>query len=148
NFAALKECDPPLPPTAFNRLADNWRPLFAVAQIAGGDWPTRALAAFERLSRGSTFNLQPSTFNRQPSPSTINQQQSTLLAAFRHAFALAGTDRLTTKQLLSALNQSGVRLRSARDLARLLAPCGIQPTTVRSGNIRGKGYYLAGFPAQ
>src|SRR5439155_9520403 len=50
NFDALAACDPPLPPGAFNRLADNWRPLLAVAQIAGGDWPARALAAFTHLS--------------------------------------------------------------------------------------------------
>ena len=24
-----------------NRVADNWRPLFAIADVAGGDWPTR-----------------------------------------------------------------------------------------------------------
>jgi len=35
NFAALQACDPAMPPTAFNRLADNWRPLFAIARIAG-----------------------------------------------------------------------------------------------------------------
>jgi hypothetical protein len=39
-------CKPSLPSGAFNRLADNWRPLLAVAQVAGGDWPARALDAF------------------------------------------------------------------------------------------------------
>jgi hypothetical protein len=28
-----------------NRLGDNWRPLLAVAELAGGDWPTLALKA-------------------------------------------------------------------------------------------------------
>src|SRR5437667_909957 len=50
NFAALQACDPAMPPTAFNRLADNWRPLFAIAQIAGGDWPRRAREAFNHLT--------------------------------------------------------------------------------------------------
>jgi hypothetical protein len=36
NFAAIAACDPLLPPEAFNRLGDNWRPLFAIAQIIGG----------------------------------------------------------------------------------------------------------------
>ena len=40
NFDALKACKPVLPATAFNRLADNWRPLFAIAQLADGDWPS------------------------------------------------------------------------------------------------------------
>src|SRR5204863_91392 len=50
NFNALAACNPPLPPGAFNRLADNWRPLLAIAQIAGADWPARALNAFKCLS--------------------------------------------------------------------------------------------------
>jgi hypothetical protein len=39
NFAALQVCDSPLPANAFNRLADNWPPLFASGQIAGRAWP-------------------------------------------------------------------------------------------------------------
>src|SRR5262249_13380565 len=31
NFSRLETADPELPETAFNRLADNWRPLFAIA---------------------------------------------------------------------------------------------------------------------
>src|SRR6266581_3071825 len=50
NFAAIQACDPPMPKAAFNRLGDNWRPLFAIAQIAGGDWPARVLAAFTYLA--------------------------------------------------------------------------------------------------
>ncbi len=50
NFAALQACDPPMPPTAYNRVADNWRPLFAIAHIAGGDWPKLALEAYNHLT--------------------------------------------------------------------------------------------------
>ena len=35
----------------FNRLADNWRPLFALAEAAGGDWPKRARRAFDLLGK-------------------------------------------------------------------------------------------------
>lgn len=45
---AIKEiagCDPELPPKVRNRLADKWRPLFAIAEVAGGSWPDRARAA-------------------------------------------------------------------------------------------------------
>src|SRR5439155_5042262 len=44
NIAALENSDPTLPQCAYNRLADNWRPLFAITEIAGGDWPQRAAA--------------------------------------------------------------------------------------------------------
>jgi hypothetical protein len=34
-----------LPPTLANRIGDNWRPLLAIAELAGGDWPARAQKA-------------------------------------------------------------------------------------------------------
>ncbi|MGB5777022.1 MAG: DUF3631 domain-containing protein [Sedimenticolaceae bacterium] len=37
--------DPTLPPKVRNRLADKWRPLFAIAEVAGSHWPDRARAA-------------------------------------------------------------------------------------------------------
>lgn len=40
-----------LPPGVFNRLADNWRPLFKIATVAGGDWPKRCAFAFAQLTR-------------------------------------------------------------------------------------------------
>jgi putative DNA primase/helicase len=54
NCAKIEEIDPPLPESMFNRVADNWRPLFAIAQVAGGDWPGRCVAAYDKLI-GSEF---------------------------------------------------------------------------------------------
>ena len=54
HFAEIQACDPKLPDTAFNRLADNWRPLFAIAEVAGGDWPRLALEAFNHLTSHPT----------------------------------------------------------------------------------------------
>ena len=42
---ALGDADPVLPPGAFNRFADNWRPLVAIADAVGGRWPAAARAA-------------------------------------------------------------------------------------------------------
>jgi len=47
HFAAVK---PKLPPGVFNRLADNWRPLLAIAEVAGGDWPKRSADACAKLT--------------------------------------------------------------------------------------------------
>ena len=58
NFDRLQSCDPQLPETAFNRLADNWRPLFAIAEIAGGDWSQRAHAAFVGLTSSADLDAQ------------------------------------------------------------------------------------------
>jgi Protein of unknown function (DUF3631) len=45
HMTALAIAEPELPPGAFNRFADNWRPLAAVADLAGGRWPALARAA-------------------------------------------------------------------------------------------------------
>src|SRR5262249_56183375 len=38
----LIDADPPVPDTLHDRAADNWRPLLAIADLAGGDWPALA----------------------------------------------------------------------------------------------------------
>src|SRR5439155_2789463 len=92
NFPALAACNPPLPPGAFNRLADNWRPLFAIAQVAGGDWPQRALAAFTHL------NPQHGPRNELRTPQSI-----ALLSGVRFSFIQAGATRMFSKQLVASL---------------------------------------------
>ena len=42
NAAALAAWEGELHEDLFNRIADNWLPLFAVAELAGGDWRKRA----------------------------------------------------------------------------------------------------------
>jgi putative DNA primase/helicase len=49
NFSELKACDPVMPDFLHNRAADNWRPLFAIAEVAGGPWPKRVKRAAKAL---------------------------------------------------------------------------------------------------
>jgi hypothetical protein len=44
----VSEADPAMPDGVINRLADNWRPLLAIADMANGRWPKRARAAARR----------------------------------------------------------------------------------------------------
>jgi len=56
NFDFLKNADPVVPGALENRAADNWRPLLAIADAAGGQWPTLARQIAENLTvtnRGS-----------------------------------------------------------------------------------------------
>ena len=39
----LRDAEPDMP--VEDRAADTWEPLFAIADLAGGDWPKRAAAA-------------------------------------------------------------------------------------------------------
>jgi putative DNA primase/helicase len=52
HFDELEAADPALPEGAFNRVADNWRPLFAIAELAGGKWPERVRTAFAAFAGG------------------------------------------------------------------------------------------------
>src|SRR5262245_27913187 len=42
--------DPQMPETLNDRAADNWRPLLAIADLAGGEWPQLARQACLTLS--------------------------------------------------------------------------------------------------
>ena len=47
---ALRRCRPDLPQSLNDRAQDNWEPLLAIAEIAGGDWPGIARHAALKLS--------------------------------------------------------------------------------------------------
>ncbi len=167
NYNALAACDPILPPSAFNRLADNWRPLFAVAEVVGGDWPRRAADAFAKLTASlssppfNSINGSTNLTSCGPAVSFSGGPHSvTLLADIRHMFAQTGVTRMFSKELVAALrllparpwsdasiqqsSNPSIRLTPAR-LARHLAIFGVHPKLFRIGNGRGKGYELADF---
>jgi putative DNA primase/helicase len=141
NFEALKDCDPRLPETAFNRLADNWRPLFAIAQVMGEEWPKRVGEAFAKLT--STFDLDAQGVG------------TTLLADIASIFSEEGTDKLPSAKLADLLAAiegrpwaEWGRLRkpiSPNQLANLLRHFGISPQGIRIGNETPRGYLLSDF---
>jgi Protein of unknown function (DUF3631) len=45
NFSSLTDPDPAIPEALNDRAADNWRPLLAIADVVGGNWPVRAREA-------------------------------------------------------------------------------------------------------
>src|SRR5262249_29424955 len=50
HVSKLADADPQMPAALSNRPADNWRPLLAIADTVGGDWPARASAAALAIS--------------------------------------------------------------------------------------------------
>jgi putative DNA primase/helicase len=50
NAEALRAADPAMPDGFDNRLRENWRLLFAIADLAGGSWPKRVRAAAVKLT--------------------------------------------------------------------------------------------------
>jgi 5S rRNA maturation endonuclease (ribonuclease M5) len=136
NLARLAAIDPKLPDSAFNRVADNLRPLFAVAEIAGGDWPRRCADAFMRLT------------SREYDADGLRVE---LLADIRQVFT---AERMFSKDLIEQLAQLSERPWpevcrgkpiTERWLARKLAAFGIRSKTLRIGEERAKGYELSDF---
>jgi uncharacterized protein DUF3631 len=129
----LAAARPALPDELSDRAADVWEPLLAIAGMAGGEWPSRALTAARALS-GSA----------EPDEDTIGVR---LLADCRAAFG--DEDWVSTHDLLDHLHGleeapwgewfKGNPI-SARKLAVLLRPYGIRSEQVREGDERYRGY--------
>ena len=134
----LRRCRPTLPPGALNRVADNWRPLVAVAEVAGGEWPTKAAKAFELLSEGTQTKA-------------IGTE---LLFDIRDLFFAIGADRLASQDIVLKLRKlegrpwmdsQGSQPIDPHRLATILRPYGISPTTIRFDGKLAKGYCRCDF---
>jgi putative DNA primase/helicase len=138
--ARIEACEPSVP-GAFNRVADNWRPLFAVAQVAGGDWPERAADAFAKLTVTDDLDAQG--------------VGTMLLVDIAAIFAAAGVDKLPSAKLAASLAEiegrpwaEWGRSRkpiSPNQLANQLRRFGVSPHAIRVGNETPRGYALADF---
>jgi putative DNA primase/helicase len=139
HLVALGIADPEIPDLASDRAADNWRPLLAIAQAAGGEWYAQARWASIVLSGCGDESDGASV---------------TLLEDIRGLFADQGTDRLTSDEIVHALAKMEERPWpewyhgkpiTARQVAKLLHGFGIKPKVVRVGERTPRGYDLCEF---
>jgi hypothetical protein len=136
--AELADADPVMG-GMINRAADNWRPLFAVADLAGNGWHDLADEAAATV-----------TANDAESARTL------LLTDIRAAFADKKTDQLKSEaiveHLVSLEHRPWPEWGKARkpitkvQVARLLAPLRISPCTINPpGEEHGRGYNKTAF---
>ena len=130
----IRLADPAMPAGLFNRAADNWRPLLAVADTAGGEWPRRAREACAALA------------------GAIDDDQSAgvlALGDIREIFAARGVGRLASAELVEAMlaiegrpwaEWRGGRPLTTNGLARLLRAFSIGPENIRTAGGILKGY--------
>jgi putative DNA primase/helicase len=140
NVKVLSDREPELPDDLDDRAADNWEPLLAIAEQAGGSWPERARATALLLSGGRADSSETGDAGVQ------------LLADVRAVFVNNAIDRSTSKALLAALTEldgrpwaewNRGRPITARQLGALLGRFGIKPGTIRVGDATPKGYLLS-----
>lgn len=135
NLAALRLARPQVPEGLNDRAIDNWEPLFAIADSAGGDWPERArkaamvLAGVERESISTNVELLrdiKDVFDSKPNRDSL--------------FTLELIMALTAdEESLWATWNRGKPI-SARQLAVRVKDFGAVATTVRNGGATAKGY--------
>jgi putative DNA primase/helicase len=148
----LEKYDPKLPEAAFNRLADNWRPIFAVAEVVGRGWPQRCEASFTKLTgaanEGETESLRVM-----------------LIADMQKLFAgeypelsegkpLLPRNRIFSREIIEHLSTMAERPWpevchgkpiTERWLARNLAVFGIHPGQLKIDGVNNRGYGLIDF---
>jgi hypothetical protein len=143
--------DPQLPPELVDRLADNWRPLIAIADSFGPEWG--------RIARLTAVHFAKDW--REEDVPVL------LLHSIREVFDALGVDRITGKALLEALHRleeagwsefTGVKgdrpphkLRNS-ELRAMLRMFGIEsrvvwPAKGVPGDRSGRGYYRSDFEA-
>lgn len=140
--ARLKNADPAMPASLDDRAADNWRVLFAIADVAGGDWPARARAACAALNAEKEADA--------------DSQSVALLRDIQAIFANRGhPDKLLSVELCQALADDEASPWAAfghadkpitvTALARLLKRFNIAPKVLREGAQIRRGYEREAF---
>ena len=139
NSERIGVTDPQMPPGIYNRAADNWRPLLAIAEAVGGDeWPLKARKAAVALVGGEVDEVS---------------RTELLLSDIRAIFSVLKLDEITSADLIERLceivprpwNEMGrpPKPMTQNKLARLLKPLAIGPELVTRERI--SGYRLARF---
>jgi hypothetical protein len=141
NATALAEADPEIPQGIENRMADNWRPLLAVADQTGGRWAAIARNVAAEMCR---------SIRAQSMRELLLEDLRELFDAPVGSGSLETPTELFTEEILKALHDRDDRpwpeFRddkpiTSRQMASLLKPLKVKTSrTVRRGDITAKGY--------
>jgi hypothetical protein len=135
NATAIASVDPEVPEGIHNRNRELCEPLLQIADIAGGHWPTTARESLREL-------LLRESDNGPEAPLSTR-----LLEALRAIFG--DQEKLSTVEILTALFEvPGNPWRklwpsnasAPRELAKMLAPLGVEPIKIRQGEKTMRGY--------
>ena len=132
NMEKLREIKPVVPTTNNDRVTDNWMPLLAIADVAGGDWPELIRKSMLGILDAADDSIGPK-----------------LLKDLQDIFQSHPEERIFSDDLVEALKDKkespwcdwnrGKGL-TQNGLARLLNPFKIKSKTLRIGDKQRKGY--------
>ena len=139
--------DPKMPESIINREADNWRPLLAIAEAAGGEWPECARKAAEAAHAAGGEG--------EAAPIEVLVGDIKGIFAGKDVSPENSEDKITSADLVEALvgieGHPWAEMGRARKpltanrLAKMLRSLGIGPDTIRVGDKTPKGYFAHRF---
>ncbi len=134
--ALTMHCEPKLPGELHDRASDNWRPLVAIAELAGWRGPADdAINALCQVEDDESIRV-------------------TLLQDIRRLFKDRKADKLSSADIVTHLETltdrpwpewKNDKPMTQVQLARLLKPFKVKPKSIREGEITFKGYILEQF---
>lgn len=130
HLSQLEQADPDMG-NLYNRVADNWRPLFAIAALIGGGWPERVQQAAAELNQDT------------------DAQGTAVLLLEDMKELFSERDKLTSADICDHL--AGLKERpwpewnhgkpiNPQQISKLLRPFGIKPAVIRVGSKTPRGY--------
>ncbi len=141
NLETLQAAKPALPHALNDRACDNWEPLLAIADLAGGEWAGKARDTAKALSGDEV--------------AADDDDGVELLHDIRAVFDATIDDVIFTKLMIAHLVADSERQWAAygrahqpitdRQVAKLLSPFGIISGTVQLGDATAKGYRRSAF---
>ena len=131
---AVERARPALPEELNDRAQDNWEPLLAIADYAGGNWP--------QLARHTALKLSGAEQEAVSLPAE-------LLADIQHVFEIRRTEKISTADLITSLcdddegpwaTYNRGKPITPRQVASKLAGYGIASKTIRIDYTTAKGF--------
>ena len=135
NLDDLTLTRPNMPKTNNDRMSDNWMPLFAIAQVAGGDWLDKikkSMLSFIDISDDSIGSM-------------LLEDIQDILNSTERIFSDDLVQALKDKADRPWIDWSRGRGLTQNGLARLLRPFSVKSKTIRIEDKQRKGYSLANF---
>jgi len=135
NYSIVKASKPSMPEFLNDRVRDNWEPLFAIADVAGGHW--------SEIIRKTAINLSKNQIEEDDDIEII------LLKTIKDYFESKKTTKVHSCQLISFILEDETSILSTYNhhrpitpvqIARILKVFGIVPKNTRIGNENRKGY--------
>jgi putative DNA primase/helicase len=141
NMARIRTIAPTIPDSLHNRSEDNWRPLLAIGECAGGKWPKELRQAAVTLTKFRETGNEVIEL-------LLLRDLKPIVEKFKNEKAIPSA--MLVKRLVDMehrpwpeINRGGPL--TAPRMARILKPFGIQPGLVRVGTEVIRGYRPAQF---